>query len=124
MYLVVGHTKFEPDRLFSSISKTFYARDVFCIEMLQDIAMLYSNRSVFTSKQIIHWRSALEEKYAALSGITDLHEFVIGKVTSVQSLKPEKHATMDHTRLLLLGSLILMTVGTVGHCHMNMMPHN
>ena len=87
MYLVVGHTKFEPDRLFSSIAKTFYARDVFCIEMLQDIATLYSNSCIFTSKQIMHWRSALEEKYTALSGITDLHEFVIRKVSSGTELK-------------------------------------
>ena len=91
VYLVVGHTKFEPDRLFSSIAKTFYARDVFCIEMLQDIAKLYSNSCIFTSGQIKHWRSALEEKYTALSGITDLHEFIIGKVSSGVELKTRKN---------------------------------
>lgn len=45
-YLEVGHTKFEPDRLFASIAKTFYKRDVFCIEMLQAIAELYSTSYV------------------------------------------------------------------------------
>jgi len=62
-FLIAGHTKFEPDRLFSSIAKTFYAHDVFSIEMLQDIAMLYTNSCIFTSKQIIFLRSALEENY-------------------------------------------------------------
>lgn len=38
----VGHTKFKPDKLFASIAKTFYDRDVFCIEMLQAICELYS----------------------------------------------------------------------------------
>ena len=37
----VGHTKFKPDKLFASIAKTFYDRDVFCIEMLQAICELY-----------------------------------------------------------------------------------
>lgn len=86
-YLVVGHTKFEPDRLFSSIARTFYTRDVFCIEMLQAIALLYSSSHVFTSKQIFQWRSALEEKYIALTGINSLHDFIILKESSVVTLK-------------------------------------
>ena len=78
-YMVVGHTKFQPDRLFSSIAKTFYKRDVFCIEMLDAIAKQYSTSYIFQSHQILQWRSALEEKYLALPGITDLHDFTISK---------------------------------------------
>lgn len=90
-YLVVGHTKFEPDRLFSSIAKTFYVRDVFCIEMLQAIALLYSSCHIFTSKQIFHWRSTLEEKYTALTGINSFHDFITVKGSSVVTLKVRDH---------------------------------
>ena len=86
-YLVVGHTKFEPDRLFSSIARTFYARDVFCIEMLQAIAVLYSSCHIFTSEQIFQWRSALGEKYTALTGINSLHDFITVKDSSAITLK-------------------------------------
>ena len=87
IYLVVGHTKFEPDRLFSSIARTFYVRDVFCIEMLQAIALLYSSCQIFTSKEIFQWRSTLEEKYTALAGINSFHDFIITKSSSLVTLK-------------------------------------
>ena len=74
--MVVGHTKFQPDRLFASIAQTFYTRDVFCIEMLRAIAQQHSTSYVFKSDQIMQWRSVLEEKYSALPGITNLHGFI------------------------------------------------
>ena len=49
IYLTVGHTKFAPDKLFSSIAKTFYKSDVFCIEMLDKIVQQYATSHVFTS---------------------------------------------------------------------------
>ena len=52
-YMVVGHTKFQPDRLFASIAKTFYKRDVFCIEMLDAIAKQYSTSYIFKSDQVL-----------------------------------------------------------------------
>lgn len=85
-YMVVGHTKFQPDRLFASIAKSFHSRDVFCIEMLQAVAQLYSTSFVFTASDILQWRAVLEEKYNALPGITDLHDFVISKVSGHVSL--------------------------------------
>ena len=90
VYLVVGHTKFEPDRLFSSIARTFYMRDVFCIEMLQAIAVLYSTCHIFTAQQIFKWRSATEENYTALTGINSLHDFIIAKDASI-TLKVKDH---------------------------------
>ena len=75
-YMVVGHTKFQPDRLFASVAKSFYSRDVFCIEMLQVIAQLYSTSYLFTAGDILQWRVALEPMYNALPGITNLHDFV------------------------------------------------
>lgn len=85
-YLVVGHTKFEPDRLFASIAKTFY-RDVFCIEMLQSVAALYSTSYVFGSGEIMQWRSVLEQNYSALPGITNSHDFDTSRVHTRVELK-------------------------------------
>ena len=51
-YMTVGHTKFKPDKLFASIAKTFYDRDVFCIEMLHDVAEVYSVAHTFNSSNI------------------------------------------------------------------------
>ena len=75
IYLVVGHTKFEPDKLFASIGKMFYKQDVFCIETLQAIALNCTQLGyVFRSGQVMKWRSVLEEKYSVLPGITNLYD--------------------------------------------------
>ena len=42
IYLTVDHTKFSPDRLLSSVAKTFYKSDVFFIEMLFSIVQQYA----------------------------------------------------------------------------------
>lgn len=78
-YMTPGHTKFKPDRLFASIAKTFYERDVFCIEMLHGIAKLHSEAHTFHSSDIFQWRALLENKYAAVPGITSLRDFMITK---------------------------------------------
>ena len=52
IYLTVDHAKFSPDRLLSSIAKTFYNSDVFCIEILFSIVQQYAMTHVFTSSNI------------------------------------------------------------------------
>ena len=80
-YMTVGHTKFKPDKLFASIAKTFYDRDVFCIEMLHDVAEVYSVAHTFNSSNISQWRSPLEKKYSSIPGITLLRDFIVTKET-------------------------------------------
>ena len=79
IYLTVGHTKFAPDHLFSSIAKTFYNSDVFCIEMLHSIAQKYATSLVFTSRLMQHWKTALEQKYTAIPGITEMRDILVSK---------------------------------------------
>ena len=79
IYMVAGHTKFHPDQLFSSISKTYSQHDVFCIEMLADIAKHYSTTHIMSSKDIRNWKISIEEKYDNLPGITGLHDFLVKK---------------------------------------------
>ena len=77
--MVAGHTKFHPDRLFSSISKTYSQHDVFCLEMLEDIARNYSITHIMSSKDIQNWKISIEEKYNNLPGISGLHDFLVKK---------------------------------------------
>jgi len=79
IYLTVGHTKFAPDRLFSSIAKTFYNSDIFCIEMLNNIVQQYATSHVFISSQIKQWRASLEQKYSGIQGISEMHDICISK---------------------------------------------
>ena len=55
--------------------------------MLQAIAELYATSYVFQFDQIMQWRSVLEEKYSALSGITNLHDFNTSKVAADSVIK-------------------------------------
>ena len=77
IYLTVGHTKFAPDQLFSSIANTFYNSDVFCIEMLHSIVQQYATGNIFTSRIMLHWRAALTVKYSAVCGITDMRDILV-----------------------------------------------
>ena len=77
IYLTVGHTKFAPDQLFSSIANTFYNSDVFCIEMLHSIVQQYATSNIFTSRIMLHWRAALTVKYSAVCGITDMRDILV-----------------------------------------------
>ncbi len=79
IYLTVGHTKFAPDILFSAIAKTFCNSDVFCIEMLHCIAQQYATSLVFTSRLMQHWKAALQKKYTAIPGITEMRDIMVSK---------------------------------------------
>ena len=100
IYLTVGHTKFAPDRLFSSIAKTFYNSDVFSIEMLDSIVQQYAISHVFTSSQIKQWRVSLEEKYSGIRGISEMHDIYIFKKSGKVTVSHRKLCFTDEYTLL------------------------
>lgn len=53
--------------------------DVLCIEMLDQIVQQYATSHVFTSRLMLHWRTALESKYLSVSGISDMHDILLSK---------------------------------------------
>ena len=85
IYLTVGHTKFAPDHLFSSVAKTFYNSNVFYMEMLDSIVQQYATTHVFTLNHIKQWRASLQQKYSGIQGISEMHDTYVseksGKVT-------------------------------------------
>ena len=72
-FLIAGHTKFASD-LFSNISQTSRS-DVFTTEELGEIVGRYASVVIDDGEKVYQWRNALE-KYSALPGIRDLHDFI------------------------------------------------
>ena len=100
IYLTVGHTNFAPDRLFSSIAKTFYNSDVFCIEMLDNIVQKYAISHVFTPSHIKQWRASLEQKYSGIQGISEMHDIYISKKSGKVTVSHHKLCFADEYNLL------------------------
>ena len=76
-YLVPGHTKFEPDRLFSRIAGKFRARNVFTIKSLVDMVNELDNCTAKWCKKgdIRLWSSEITPKYEKIKDITKLRYF-------------------------------------------------
>ena len=76
-FVVTGYTKFEPDRLFCMTAKAYASSDVFSTEELATTMSPYARPIVDDGKLVSLWREKLTSKYTKLSGICDLHNFVI-----------------------------------------------
>lgn len=76
-FLIAGHTKFAPDRVFSKVAKTYSCSDVFNITELESVASNYSSVVIDDGDIVKTWREKTEEKYSKLPGIRSLHDFLI-----------------------------------------------
>lgn len=76
-FLVAGHIKFSPDRLFTSCSKSYNVADVFNAEELKGIYAKHCAVSIVNEKNIHPWRKYLDECYTDLPGVRKLHKFLI-----------------------------------------------
>jgi hypothetical protein len=92
-FLVAGHAKFDPDRLFSRIANTFNVSDVFVTEQLlaliQNIINPTGSCIHITNRDVVDWKSLLVNKYKPLEDIKNFREFLIkhdenGKVAVFQ----------------------------------------
>ena len=78
-FLISRHTKFAPDRVFSSIGNSYIHSDVFNIEDLGSVASRFSTAVEETGETILHLRKKLKEKYTELHGIRQYHDFVVNR---------------------------------------------
>jgi len=92
-FLVAGHAKFDPDRLFSRIANAFNNNDVFVTEQLltliQNTIKPTGDCIHITNNEIIYWKGLLANKYKPLEDIKKYREFLIkrdddGKVAVFQ----------------------------------------
>ena len=75
--MIAGHTKFEPDRLFAKIAKTYIKSDVYTTKDLAALASNYADVVTDDGEVVCTWREAVGEKYTKLPGIRSLHDFLI-----------------------------------------------
>jgi hypothetical protein len=76
-FLLAGHTKFSPDRLFTLTGNEYNRSDVFTAEELLQICQKFSTASIATGSSIFDWRSAMAKKYSDLPGVRKMHDFLI-----------------------------------------------
>ena len=78
-FLVAGHTKFPPGRLFASCSKSYNVSDIFNIVELKDVYAKHCSVSVCNETNIHPWRKYLGQCYTDLPGVRSLHKFLIAR---------------------------------------------
>jgi hypothetical protein len=79
-YLVAGHAKFDPDRLFALIANAFNVSDVFSTEQLlkliRNIDSIGSCIHIINS-DIVTWKELLGNKYNSIEKIKNYRNFII-----------------------------------------------
>ena len=94
-FLIAGHTKFNPDLLFSRIAKTYNRCDVFStIELKNDIIANYADVTENDGSIVGVWREPLSTKYSKLQGIRSLHDFVFSKHCLTGEVIPRVRAVL------------------------------
>ncbi len=73
-FLVPGHTKFSPDRLFSSIAHSYNRSDVFTIDELKTVCSQHATTIIEDGNGIFCWKQQLQDKYGEVSGIRKLQD--------------------------------------------------
>jgi hypothetical protein len=89
-FLVAGHTKFTPDRLFATCSKMHNKSDVFNEGELGKLYSQHSQVNVSNSDGIHPWREALKASYSDIPGIRKFHKFLIVRMGNKVSLRVEE----------------------------------
>ena len=78
-FMLAGHTKFAPDRLFATIGNAYKSADVFTIDELQALCAQSAESIIETGEKVLAWRDTLGVKYSDLPGVRKLHDFLIVK---------------------------------------------
>ena len=78
-FMIAGHTKFAPDRLFSITGSAYKAADVFNIADLKALCNRCATTYIEEGDRVFKWRECLGEKYSDLPGIRKIHDFLVVK---------------------------------------------
>ena len=78
-FMIAGHTKFAPDRLFSIIGSAYKSEDVFTIDELKVICDTCATCHIEKGDAVHKWRDSLTQKYSDLSGVRKYYDFLIVK---------------------------------------------
>lgn len=78
-FMIAGHTKFAPDRLFSAIGNAYKAADVFTMSDLQALCAQSATSFIEKGDTVLTWREFLGQKYSDRPGVRKLHDFLVVK---------------------------------------------
>jgi len=78
-FMVAGHTKFAPDRLFAQVSNSYNRHDVFTVDELKEICDLHAHTYIEDGVSVLQWRETLRTKYSDLPGTRKYHDFLIAR---------------------------------------------
>ena len=78
-FMIAGHTKFAPDRLFSIIGSAYKSEDVFTIDELKAICDTCAKCYIEKGDMVHTWRDSITQKYSDLPGVRKYHDFLIVK---------------------------------------------
>ena len=81
-FLIAGHTKFSPDRMFANVANAYKKADVFTVKELEEICLQFATTTVEDGTHILTWRENLGQKYTELPGVRSLHDFLFFKSTA------------------------------------------
>ena len=104
-FLVAGHTKFSPDRLFALAGNTYNRSDVFNEEELLAIYQGFGTAYLEDGANVTTWRKALEKKYSDLPGVRKIHNFLIVRTGDdvVMKVRSSCHTgTLDNSSLRII----------------------
>ena len=76
-FMVVGHTKFDVDRLFSEIAISYNQPDIFKINNLAAVVGKYAHVTIDADGDMVRqWREKLGHKFTKIPGTHSLPDFV------------------------------------------------
>lgn len=75
-FMIAGHTKFAPDRLFATIGSAFKTADIFNINELQLLCAPTAQTFIEDGLNVLCWRDSLGQKYSDLPGVRKYHDFL------------------------------------------------
>ena len=106
-FMIAGHTKFAPDRLFALCAKSFYASDVFSEADFSSVMGQHADVTFDHGRIVRCWRECVTTKYSNLPGIRSLHDFLAIK-------NPGQQAVMKVRNLVYAGPLIDTPMKLIG----------
>ena len=75
-FMIAGHTKFAPDRLFATVGSAYKTSDVFTVDELQALCSRSAMTWIEDGENVLTWRESLGQKYSDLPGVRKLHDFL------------------------------------------------
>lgn len=80
-FLVAGHAKFDPDRLFSKIAHAYNHNDVFItdhlVTLIKNTLEPNGDCIAISNREVVNWKQLLKDKYGPFEDLKKFREFLI-----------------------------------------------